>query len=186
MRGWAPDTGHGVGDGAVWITEQFERVFGAQAHYRVDFYHVCDYRAPAANACVNAPQESSAWLEQQKQRLKDGQVATVVEMLQPHLEADDCPEPQAPVRACYRYLNNRPGQFDYKAARQAGRPIGSGEIESAHRYVIQKRLKLPGAWWKPDSAEKMLGLRVARANGQWEQYWQAMDSTANENLAQAA
>lgn len=163
---------HGVGDGAVWIAEQFERVFGAQASYLIDFYHVCDYLAPAAKACARPPLDSATWLEQQKQRLKDGHVATVLATLQPHLEDDDCPEAQAPVRACHRYLNNRPGQFDYKAALEADLPIGSGEIESAHRYVIQKRLKLPGAWWKPDNAGKMLGLRVARANEQWEQYWE--------------
>ena len=57
-------------------------------------------------------------------------------------------------------------------------PIGSGEIESAHRHVIQQRLKIPGAWWKPDNAHKMLALRVARANGQWNEYWQAPESLA--------
>jgi len=50
-------------------------------------------------------------------------------------------------------------------------PIGSGEIESAHRYVIQQRLKLPGAWWKAANVESMLALRVVRANGDWEKYW---------------
>jgi len=35
-------------------------------------------------------------------------------------------------------------------------PIGSGEVESAHRYVIQERLKLPGAWWAHPNAQAML------------------------------
>lgn len=26
--------------------------------------------------------------------------------------------------------------------------IGSGEIESAHRYIARQRLKRPGAWWR--------------------------------------
>jgi hypothetical protein len=50
-------------------------------------------------------------------------------------------------------------------------PIGSGEVESAHRYVIQKRLKLSGAWWTSENAQVMLNLRVTRANGGWHQYW---------------
>ena len=74
----------------------------------------------------------------------------------------------------YRDLINRPGQFDYQAAIQAGLPIGSGEVESAHRYVIQKRLKLPGAWWTPENAQAMLNLRVTRANGGWDRYWDAL------------
>jgi hypothetical protein len=58
-------------------------------------------------------------------------------------------------------------------------PIGSGEIESAHRYLVQQRLKRPGAWWTPNNAEAMLALRIARANGHWSAYW-------NDELRQAA
>ncbi len=39
-------------------------------------------------------------------------------------------------------------------------PVGSGEIESAHRYVAQQRLKRPGAWWRVEHAEYMLALRL--------------------------
>ncbi|MCI5196978.1 MAG: ISKra4 family transposase, partial [Candidatus Electrothrix sp. AW5] len=70
-----------------------------------------------------------------------------------------------------RYLHNRPGQFDYLGAQVRGLPIGSGEIESAHRYIIQERLKIAGAWWTPENARIMLALRVDRADGYWEKYW---------------
>jgi len=40
-----------------------------------------------------------------------------------------------------------------------------------HRYVIQERLKLLGAWWK--AAGSMLALRVVRANNLWDDYWDA-------------
>ncbi len=65
-----------------------------------------------------------------------------------------------------------------KQTAEKGLPIGSGEIESAHRYVIQERLKLPGAWWKAENVDSMLALRVVRANDQWDEYW--------DNLPQAA
>ena len=38
-------------------------------------------------------------------------------------------------------------------ARERKLPIGSGEIESAHRHLVQKRLKLAGAWWKETNAQ---------------------------------
>ena len=41
-------------------------------------------------------------------------------------------------------FEHRKHDLDYKTALEKGLPIGSGEIESAHRYVIQERLKLPG------------------------------------------
>ena len=59
----------------------------------------------------------------------------------------------------------------FQGALAAGLPIGSGEIESAHRYIIQNRLKRAGAWWTLDNLDNMLALRVLRANREWEVYW---------------
>ena len=96
----------------------------------------------------------------------------VLRELGPHLEPAQTPEEQSPVRVCYRYLSNQREHLDYKSALAEGLPIGSGEVESGHRYVIQARLKRPGAWWKEENAEKMLALRVNRANCEWDSYWQ--------------
>ena len=83
-----------------------------------------------------------------------------------------------PVTACDRYIRNRLSQLDYPGAIQRGLPIGSGEIESAHRYVIQERLKLPGAWWAPRNVEAMLALRINRANREWADYWKGLEKQA--------
>jgi hypothetical protein len=53
-----------------------------------------------------------------------------------------------------------------------GLPIGSGEVESAHRHILQKRLKIPGAWWRLEGAEEMAQLRAMRANNRWNEFWQ--------------
>jgi len=160
---------HCVGDGAPWIYDQVDRVFGPQAVFLIDFYHLCDYLAAASKIC--APDHPPAWLEEQKQRMKENNAFDVLNALKPHIEPDSVPDKDAPVRKCYRYIKNRPGQFDYKGALDADLPIGSGEIESAHRYVIQERLKIAGAWWKEDNAQNILSLRTLRANNNWDQYW---------------
>lgn len=160
---------HGVGDGAPWIAEQMETQFGAQGTYLIDFYHLCDYLAAAAPSCD--PDQPDIWLNTQKMRLKSGQPGDVLSALAPHVEPDSVVSEHAPVRACQRYITNRPGQFNYADALAASLPIGSGEVESAHRYVIQKRLKLPGAWWGISNAQAMLNLRTLRANHLWERYW---------------
>lgn len=167
---------HSVGDGAPWIAHQVVDKFGTQGSYLVDFYHVCDYVGEAAKHC--APGQEKAWSEVQKGHLKNNAYQCVLDNLSPYVESDEIDDDKAPVRACHRYLSNRTDQLDYKTAIDKGLPIGSGEIESAHRYVIQERLKLPGAWWKADNADFMLALRVIRANDQWDDYW--------ENLPQAA
>lgn len=160
---------HCVGDGAVWIADQIEEQFGANATYLIDFFHLCEYLSAAASLC--APSNEKNWLKEQKALLKESLAPQVLLALQSHIELQHIPDEEAPVRACYRYIKNRPNQLDYKAAIANDLPIGSGEIESAHRYVIQKRLKIAGSWWLEKTAENMLALRVNRANDQWDEYW---------------
>ena len=167
---------HCVGDGASWIASQAEQQFGLQARYLIDFCHLCEYLAPAAERI--AGKDKPAWMAQQKQKMKENQTVAVVESLRPFLEDETVPETDAPVRACHRYITNRPTQFDYQTAMQLGLPIGSGEIESAHRYIMQARLKIAGAWWKLDNAAKMVALRVARANQHWNSYWNTLQRGA--------
>jgi hypothetical protein len=167
---------HSVGDGATWIADQVEEKFGSQGYYLIDFFHVCEYLADAAKSC--ATNDSDDWTEKQKNLLKNNDYKIVLENLKLYVEGDDIQDNNAPVRACHRYLSNRIDHLNYKEAIENALPIGSGEIESAHRYVIQKRLKLPGAWWKAANAETMLKLRTVRANDKWNDYW--------GNLAEAA
>jgi Uncharacterised protein family (UPF0236) len=161
---------HCVGDGAAWIALQAQHRFGPQASYLVDFYHVSEYLSAAAASI--APTGRTAWRHRQQARLKENELAAVLAELRPHLEAEQTPDTEAPVRACHRYLSNQREHLDYRSALSQNLPIGSGEVESGHRYVIQARLKRAGAWWKEENAEKMLALRVTRANGEWEAYWQ--------------
>lgn len=160
---------HCLGDGATWIADQSARVYADQGSYLIDFYHLCDYLHAAASRC--RPKDPDGWWEEQKLLMKTEQVSVVLQNLEPYLEPETASDSDAPVRKCHRYLNNRPGQFEYARALAAGLPIGSGEIESAHRYIIQKRLKIAGAWWLKDNAHKMLALRTLRANGSWNNYW---------------
>lgn len=165
---------HGIGDGASWIANQIKKHFGNQSNYLIDFYHLCDYLATASSRC--APENPHRWFEEQKQKIKSNQIEEVLMILKTHLEAENIPDKLAPVRGCYRYMINRPGQFNYSDAIEKNLPIGSGKIESAHRYVIQERLKLSGCWWTPQKAKVMLALRVLRANGNWDNYGQKVST----------
>lgn len=71
----------------------------------------------------------------------------------------------------FEYLKRFKDAVDYDYFRAMGLPIGSGEVESAHRYIPQKRLKIPGATWHPDTVNPMLALRIIRANGWWDDFW---------------
>ena len=175
---------HAVGDGAPWIVGQIEERFGEQGSYLIDFYHVCEYLGAAAKMIAPDAATAKAWMEAQKDALKTGRADVVLRVLAPHREALDVNDDQAPVRVCHRYLGARKDQLNYREALAEGLPIGSGEIESAHRYVAQKRLKLPGAWWLVENAEYMLALRINRLNGDWEAYWAALAANPPANINQ--
>jgi hypothetical protein len=173
---------HAVGDGAPWIAGQIEERFGDQGSYLIDFYHVCEYLSAAAKMIAPETAAGKIWIEAQKDALKTGRVDEVLGALAPHREAPEMSDDQAPIRTCHRYLDARKDQLKYREALADGLPIGSGEIESAHRYVAQKRLKVPGAWWRVQHAEHMLALRINRLNGDWEAYWAALSVNPPANL----
>jgi len=50
-------------------------------------------------------------------------------------------------------------------------PVGSGEVERAHRYILQQRLKLAAAWRSVIHAINMINLRPCRAYDLWDDYW---------------
>jgi hypothetical protein len=159
---------HGVGDGAPWIVSKFQENFREQGNYLVDFYHVSEYLAAAA-AVIVSPAKQAEWRRRQQGRLLNNQVGKVLRSMEKHQEPPGTKE--APVRDAYRYLDQRRQHLDYEGARKAGLPIGSGEIESGHRHVVQQRLKLAGGWWRETNLQTMLNLRVARTNQWWDLYW---------------
>lgn len=157
---------HALGDGALWVQEQMEKVFGCQMEFMIDFYHLCEYLSAASDAFG---QYKEKWMKKAIHNSKNGQIKKVVLTLKKQQEEHSKHEGLA---KCVRYLENRITQFGYDKAIARGLPIGSGKIESSHRNIIQQRMKKPGAWWNTDAAEAMIHLRVLRANGDWNVFWE--------------
>jgi hypothetical protein len=161
---------HVVCDGAAWLALQARAIFGEDATVLTDFFHVSEYLAAAAPSC--RPANPAAWRHTQAQRLRRSASALVIAELAQHGEPPETPDEQAPVRVAHRYLQNRPETLDYASALAAELPIGSGLIESGHKHVLQRRLKLSGAAWLEENAEVIAQLRVFRANDRWNELWQ--------------
>ena len=161
---------HAVADGADAIYHAFQEQFGIwddRAKFTVDYYHVDEHLGQAAE--VIAPKAKTEWLHEQHGRLLDNKIAEVLQVLEMNFEPAD--QEFTPVRAVHQYLHKRKDNLDYAGARAQGLPIGSGEVESGHKHVIQQRLKIAGAWWTLEHAEAMLRLRTTRANKDWDRYW---------------
>jgi hypothetical protein len=156
---------HGVGDGAFWIVEQGEKLGGSQYQHLIDYFHFCEYLYEAFDGHEN----KELMVSRCKKEAKGGDLQKVLRRLRRELKKD--PDHEG-VISCIRYIKNRPGQFQYNVAASKDLPIGSGLIESSNRSLIQKRLKLPGAWWLRENAATLAQLRVVRANGRWQELWE--------------
>lgn len=161
---------HALGDGALWIADQVEQKFGSRATYTLDFFHLSQYLAEAAE-CLS-PKDKNAWRRQQQELMKKNLSQHVLKTLNDHINNGQ-PDHECFAQKCYQYMEKRMHQFDYLNAIENKLPIGSGEVESGHRSVVQKRLKIPGAWWLEENAENMLAMRAIRASGNWSNYWKS-------------
>jgi len=181
---------HTVGDGALWIEEQYRQITRGRSHYLIDFYHLMEYLKAAGKSYVDKQNPKTdfnhseydkvqqTWLTAAVMKIKENRIQEVVEELRPFVEPAGYTD--KPIRDMVTYVDNRPLQFNYKDAIEDGLPIGSGEIESAHKSLIQRRVKIPGAWWEIHNADHMVALRTLIANGHWENYWQ--DYAINNRL----
>jgi hypothetical protein len=59
------------------------------------------------------------------------------------------------------YYRHNQSRMDYARYREMGLPIGSGIVESAHRHVLQARMKLSGQHWSSPHGRRMVALRAA-------------------------
>lgn len=171
LAGWALESNiHGLGDGAEWIERKLHEVFGEDADYLIDYYHLLEYLCAAATTI--APGKEKNWKRTQKRRLRKGQYKKVIATLKKALEPESLSDEDAPVRRAWRYMTNRTNAFNYHLALEKELPIGSGMIESSHGHILQSRMKKNGMAWTKENAEPMVQLRILRANNQWEQYWE--------------
>jgi hypothetical protein len=65
------------------------------------------------------------------------------------------------------YLRERQAHMQYPVFREHGWPVGSGPAESAHKSVMQARLKRAGMHWARQHVNPLLAVRLLESNGRW-------------------
>jgi hypothetical protein len=159
-----------IADGALWIWNQVKTLFPT-AREILDFYHCSGYiHEVASNQYMDDPLKALEWVEATMARLFCGEADRVIWGLE-RMKPRDTPSRQAIDRCC-RYLKKHLDRIDYGSHRKGGYPIGSGGIESAHRFICHARLKRSGAWWYVENSNRMLALRCADYNGTFERVFQ--------------
>ena len=108
-------------------------------------------------------QKEKKWVKKQKDLLLESGIIRVIKNIQ-GLAGQNTEAQKLIV-----YYEGNKDRMDYKSYQKIGCGIiGSGAIESAHRTLVQKRMKQSGQRWSWTGAQNMLNLRVIRKNLQWD------------------
>jgi len=84
------------------------------------------------------------------------------------------------------YFKRNHDAVAYASYRDQGWSTASSEVESGHRHVVQVRVKIPGAWWDPSHVDDILALRMLKAYGWWDEYWQSRRTRWRQHAEQFA
>lgn len=154
-----------VADGGNGLREALDAQFSGLT-FLLDRPHLKSHIFQTADARGIEPDKRAQWVADVLGLIDAGDVADVIEGLK-GLTGQGADR----ARQLAGFLSRYQDALGYIDAYNQGLPLGSGEIESAHRYIPQKRLKLPGTWWSTTTVQPMLALRVLRANGWWADFW---------------
>ena len=167
-----------VADGGNGLREALERKFAAWSfQFILDHRHLTDHLYATATALTIPATEQTDWVKTWLELLDEGAIHDTIQELTTLFQQTQ----EHRVEQLIAYLERFCDATAYEDFRACGYPIGSGEIESAHKSVPQHRLKLPGACWHPRSLNPMMGVRLVRANHWWDEFWE--DRTTRECAA---
>jgi hypothetical protein len=154
-----------VADGGNGLRQALEQQF-SKLTFILDRPHLKHHLYAGAEAIGLTLSQQHDWVSYKLRLINRGLVKLVICILKSYRGRG-----KKRITNLYEYLERFADAVHYNKFLSLGLPIGSGEVESAHRYIPQKRLKIPGATWHPDTVNPMLALRVVRANDWWEDFW---------------
>lgn len=156
-----------IADGAKWFWIWVE-TFYPEAIQILDFFHSKEHLYQYAQIYFKEDLAMKEWIEQQTRMLLDDKIEEVIGNIAHLPKSGNKKEAQARDNLINYYKGNKKRML-YKTFKEKGLLIGSGAIESAHRTVIQQRLKLSGQRWTQKGAQQIINLRIANKSNNWNQ-----------------
>jgi hypothetical protein len=191
LKGWTPRTQvRGIGDGARHIRPHMQEAFNdCVFKFILDRPHAKQHLSDAGLALQPlTATPAQEWAAEALDKLERGDAQLVVKELHDawlSSGSDDTSRNDV-LRREANYFDRNGDAVAYADYRQRGWSTASSEVESGHRHVVQQRVKIPGAWWHPDHVDDVLALRMLKANGLWNAYWQARRTQWRQNATQLA
>lgn len=149
-----------LSDGASWIAGMAEEMY-PDAQHILDFFHLAENVHDFAKSRFRMDESKyRPWAEKMCSLLETGEWNLVLSKLDPN-------EAYPNTVNLYHYIESNRNNINYPEYKRRGYFIGSGAIESGNKVVLQKRLKLAGMRWNPETAQYLVTLVSKEASGIW-------------------
>jgi hypothetical protein len=164
---------HVLADGAGWIWKSVGRVLSGCVQ-TLDFYHACQHLSRCAERVYGegTAEKAQAYRHARGLLLQRGWAGVcqwVSELLFVEQESERERRRVATDRLM-GYFGKHAGRLNYAERLDAGRAIGSGQVEGKAK-TLGLRLKARGARWCSRNVQPMASLVCVRHSSQWEAYW---------------
>tara|TARA_R110002033_G_scaffold168869_1_gene208929 strand:- start:40 stop:1308 length:1269 start_codon:yes stop_codon:yes gene_type:complete len=151
-----------IADGATWIWNWVEDTY-PECEQIVDFFHAKEHLCEFAKEYFKDKGHRGKWIDKQSEVMLNKGMSPVIKSLH------KLPEKTDKLRQLIGYYTNHQKRMQYHLFKEKGFIIGSGAIESAHKDVLQKRLKLSGQRWTKKGLQQITQLRVIYKSKKWNQ-----------------
>lgn len=149
-----------LGDGAAW-NWNLSRSLVCEAIEILDWYHAVEHAMDCGKILLREdPILLPLWKRRAENLLIAGNIDALIGELMDCLEDVTDADVHA-INALVRYYRTNQTRMRYDEYLARGLPIGSGIVESAHRHVLQERMKRAGQHWSLPRARTMANLRAA-------------------------
>jgi hypothetical protein len=145
-----------LADGATWIWNWVEDTYPDSVQI-VDFFHAKEHLCEFANSFFKEREQAKQWIDLHGSILINKGVSPLIKALEELKGSKGLAKQREQLLNYYRKNEQR---MQYHTFKKKGLLIGSGAIESAHKDVLEQRLKLSGQRWTMKGLQQMVQLRV--------------------------
>jgi hypothetical protein len=163
-----------IADGAEWIWKRVERLStlaeipAAKVVEVLDFYHASQYLSATIATCRTMPKAQRQALYKRLRHALRHQTDGVA-VVQEALRALATTQRSKAIPRALGYVETHAHRMRYVTLETRQLPIGSGQVESAVRRVVNLRFKAPGSFWMETTVSGLMHLRGAFKAGRWDE-----------------
>jgi hypothetical protein len=163
-----------IADGADWIWDRVEQLkLQAQIPESIlvqviDFYHTCEHLYEAVQLCLSLSQKKRQKLYKKLRHLLRHDPLGVSKVIE-QLKQLATTRRGKKMKKALLYFEKHTHRMQYTILDDRKLPVGSGQVESAVRRIVNLRFKAPGSFWKEATVNGLMHLRAFFKAGRWDE-----------------